>query len=89
MSALPEASQVACPVEHFDSNAITQFLVVMKPKKVYLSILPTYVCTVHATDIRAAGYAAKRSNPRVFNNLDARYCDLIARCIETETTYIV
>src|SRR5665648_236103 len=75
--------------ESCNRESTKQFLIIMKPKKGYLAQLPTFVCTVWSTDGWAARYAAKRSNPRVFNNLDSRYCDLIARCIEDETTYIL
>lgn len=56
-----------------------QWLVVIKPKLRYVDKLPTFMVSVVASDQRGALYEAKNLYPHVFNTLDRRYNDPVAK----------
>lgn len=58
---------------------LVQWLVVVKPKPRYIAQLSTYMVAVEAVDARAALYTAKNFHASVFNTLDRRYNDPVAK----------
>lgn len=60
-----------------------QWLVIIKPKIRYAKhMLSTYMVVVEETEERAALYAAKNLHPTIFNTLDRRYHDPVAKPVE-------